>query len=82
VKLGIARERRDGERRVAATPETVKQLAGLGLDVLVESRAGVSAGHADDEYREAGAQIVADLDPAGWTSSPMSVRWNFRRRQP
>ena len=64
MKLGIARERREGERRVAATPETVKQLAGLGLEVLVESHAGVSAGHADDEYREAGAHIVADIDPA------------------
>ena len=41
MKLGIARERLDGERRVAATPETVKQLAGLGLEVFVES--GVSS---------------------------------------
>lgn len=62
MKLGIARERREGERRVAATPETVKQLAGLGLEVLVESRAGVFAGHGDDDYREAGAVVVPDLD--------------------
>ncbi|MDQ1593873.1 MAG: H+-translocating transhydrogenase subunit alpha [Arthrobacter pascens] len=62
MKLGIARERREGERRVAATPETVKQLTGLGLEVLVESRAGVFAGHGDDDYLQAGAMVVQDLD--------------------
>ncbi|XAS67347.1 Re/Si-specific NAD(P)(+) transhydrogenase subunit alpha [Micrococcaceae bacterium Sec5.7] len=62
MKLGIPRERRDGERRVAATPETVKQLVGLGLEVLIESRAGVAAGHSDDEYHQAGGRIVPDLD--------------------
>jgi NAD(P) transhydrogenase subunit alpha len=62
VKLGITRERRDGERRVAATPETVRLLAGLGLDVLVESNAGLPAGHSDDDYRQADARIVAKLD--------------------
>ena len=62
VRLGIARERREGERRVAATPETVKQLRGLGLEVLVESRAGVFAGHGDEDYQQAGAMVVQDLD--------------------
>ena len=47
---------------MAATPETVKQLAGLGLDVLIESGAGAAAGHSDHEYAEAGAHIVQDLD--------------------
>jgi NAD(P) transhydrogenase subunit alpha len=65
VKVGVARERRDGERRVAATPETVRQLAGLGLDVLVEAGAGVSAGHSDEEYRQAGARIVSALELGG-----------------
>lgn len=62
MKLGIARERREGERRVAATPETVKQLTGLGLEVQVESRAGIFAGHGDDDYLQAGAMVVQDLD--------------------
>ena len=61
MKLGIARERLEGERRVAATPETVKQLAALGLEVLVERGAGAAAGHHDEEYRESGAAIVSDL---------------------
>ncbi|MDQ0029897.1 Re/Si-specific NAD(P)(+) transhydrogenase subunit alpha [Arthrobacter bambusae] len=64
MKLGIARERLDGERRVAATPETVTQLAGLGLEVVVESGAGTAAGYSDEAYREAGALIVPTLDLA------------------
>lgn len=62
MKLGIPRERREGERRVAATPDTVKQLKGLGLDVLVEAGAGEAAGHPDQDYRQAGAAIVPHLD--------------------
>jgi H+-translocating NAD(P) transhydrogenase subunit alpha len=65
LKLGIPRESREGERRVAATPETVKQLAGLGLEVLVESMAGVAAGYSDQEYQQAGARIVDRLETPG-----------------
>ncbi|MFK0010059.1 NAD(P) transhydrogenase subunit alpha [Paenarthrobacter sp. NPDC090520] len=62
MKAGIARETLDGERRVAATPETVKQLVALGLAVEVESGAGVASGHSDDDYRAAGATLVPSLD--------------------
>lgn len=62
MKLGIPRERRDGERRVAATPDTVKQLAGMGLDILIEAGAGAAAGHPDRAYTEAGAAVVPELD--------------------
>jgi NAD(P) transhydrogenase subunit alpha len=62
VKVGIGRERRDGEKRVAATPETVAQLAGLGVDVTVETGAGAAAGYADAAYLKAGAELVADFD--------------------
>lgn len=63
VKLGIAREHREGERRVAGTPETVQQLIGLGLEVLVESRAGAAAGYSDEAYVRAGARVVPVLEP-------------------
>ena len=67
MRVGIARERRAGERRVAATPETVRQLVGLGLEVLVEHGAGEASGHADSAYEEAGATVeevleLGDLD--------------------
>ncbi|MBT2249444.1 Re/Si-specific NAD(P)(+) transhydrogenase subunit alpha [Arthrobacter sp. BHU FT2] len=62
MKVGIPRERRDGERRVAATPDTVKQLTGMGLEVLVEAAAGELAGHPDRDYTQAGAAVVPALD--------------------
>ncbi len=61
MRVGIARERRTGERRVAATPETVRQLAGLGLDVHVEAGAGEASGHSDASYAAAGATVVDAL---------------------
>lgn len=64
MKLGIPRERREGERRVAATPETVKQLSGMGLEVLIETGAGEAAGYPDAEYRTAGAHTANELDLA------------------
>lgn len=62
MKVGIPRERRDGERRVAATPDTVKQLTGMGLLVLVEAAAGERSGHPDRDYTQAGAAVVPALD--------------------
>ncbi|HCN23182.1 MAG TPA: Re/Si-specific NAD(P)(+) transhydrogenase subunit alpha [Arthrobacter bacterium] len=62
MKLGIPRERHEGERRVSATPETVKQLVGLGLEVLIESTAGDLAGYSDHDYVQAGARMVPYLN--------------------
>ena len=47
MKLAVLKERRAGETRVAATPETVKKLKGLGLDIMVETGAGAGARIAD-----------------------------------
>src|SRR5437868_5837258 len=60
MKLAVLKEHRDGETRVAATPETVKKLKGLGLDVTVETGAGASARMADTDYTAAGATIAPD----------------------
>ncbi|MBW1844450.1 MAG: NAD(P)(+) transhydrogenase (Re/Si-specific) subunit alpha, partial [Deltaproteobacteria bacterium] len=57
MKIGIPNEIDPGERRVAATPDSVKRLIGLGFEVLVESGAGESAGFANAEYQESGAEI-------------------------
>ncbi len=64
MKLAILKERRDGEARVAATPETVKKLKGLGLDVVVETSAGALARMADNDYLSAGATITPDMASA------------------
>lgn len=60
MKLAVLRERREAERRVAATPESVKKLVGLGLDVAVEAGAGAGAHHPDAAYEQAGATVAAD----------------------
>ena len=52
-----------GERRVAATPETVAKYLKLGHEVLVESGAGAGIFASDDAYRQAGAQIVEGAEP-------------------
>ncbi|MGB5949314.1 MAG: Re/Si-specific NAD(P)(+) transhydrogenase subunit alpha [Parvibaculum sp.] len=59
MKLAIPRERQDGETRVAASPETVKKLVALGLDVTVESGAGALANFSDAAFQEAGAKIAS-----------------------
>jgi len=61
VLVGVRRERCAGERRVAATPETVQQLTALGLQVAVESGAGSAAGYSDEAFAGAGATVVPDL---------------------
>src|SRR5579862_8548075 len=64
MKLSVLKERRAGETRVAATPETVKKLKGLGLDVTVESGAGAGARFADADYAQAGASMAPDAATA------------------
>jgi NAD(P) transhydrogenase subunit alpha len=65
MKLGIPRETRPNETRVAATPETVKKFKGLGLEVLVEAGAGSGAHLADADYAAAGATLVPAADALG-----------------
>ena len=64
MKLAILKERRAGEARVAATPETVKKLKGLGLEVVVETGAGSAARMSDADYTTAGASIAPDAATA------------------
>jgi NAD(P) transhydrogenase subunit alpha len=64
MKLAILKERRAGEARVAATPESVKKLKGLGLEVIVESGAGEKARIADGDYVAQGAVIAPDAATA------------------
>ena len=56
-RIAVLRERASGERRVAATRETVKKFVGLGATVSVETGAGQSASISDEDYRGAGATV-------------------------
>ena len=64
MRLAVLKERRAGEARVAATPDTVKKLIGLGLSVAIEAGAGIQAAISDDEFSAAGAEIAADAAAA------------------
>ena len=61
MKLAVPKETAPGETRVAATPESVKKLKGLGLDVVIEAGAGAYARISDADYVAAGASIAADV---------------------
>ncbi len=60
MKIGIPKEIHPSERRVAGSPETVKIMVGMGLEVLVEKGAGSASMMLDHDYEEAGARICPD----------------------
>jgi NAD(P) transhydrogenase subunit alpha len=62
VKIAVLRERAEGERRVSATPETVKKFIGLGAELAVEAGAGETASIADAAYVDAGATVADRAD--------------------
>jgi len=64
MKLAVIREKRDAEKRVAASPETVKKLTALGFDVVVEAGAGAGASISDSAFEISGAAIAANLAAA------------------
>lgn len=64
MKIAVLKERRAHEARVAASPDTVKKLKALGLDVTVEAGAGTAAAISDQAFRDAGAEIAADAAAA------------------
>ena len=57
--VAVPKEIRDGEKRVALVPDIISKLTRLGLEVAIESGAGIAAQASDDAYRAAGAQVVA-----------------------
>ncbi|MEI8320497.1 MAG: Re/Si-specific NAD(P)(+) transhydrogenase subunit alpha [Alphaproteobacteria bacterium] len=58
MKIAILKETISTEHRVAASPETVKKLVGLGFSVFLEKSAGLAASIPDQQYEEVGAHIV------------------------
>src|SRR5512142_2143200 len=64
MKVAIIKERRLYERRVAATPDSVKRTIEMGLQVTIESGAGAEVYFADEAYKAAGATIAGDCATA------------------
>ena len=67
----VPRERRPGESRVAATPETVKRMVKEGFTVTIETGAGVAAFFPDADYQAAGATLTATPD---WSAADVVLR--------
>ncbi len=61
MRIAALRERIEGERRVAITPESARQLVDAGLVVTIESGAGAESGYADAAYQAAGAEVAASV---------------------
>ncbi|MGK9236859.1 NAD(P)(+) transhydrogenase (Re/Si-specific) subunit alpha, partial [Inquilinus limosus] len=64
MRIVVLRERREGERRVAATADSVRKLVGLGAAVVVEAGAGLGSAVPDEAYRSAGAEVAPDAAAA------------------
>ena len=60
MKVAVPKERRKHETRVAASPETVKKIVALGLEVVVETEAGQGASISDAAFEAAGARIASN----------------------
>jgi NAD(P) transhydrogenase subunit alpha len=74
MKIAVLKETAAIETRVAATPETVKKLIGLGASVAVEAGAGAGARIADDDYAAAGATVAARKDVIGGAQMVLGVQ--------
>ena len=72
MKIGIPLEVTEGERRVAATPDTVKKLKKLGFEVMVSRDAGAEATYSDAAYADAGAEIVSD--DVAWSTADILLK--------
>src|SRR3989344_9420536 len=84
--IGIPKETKDKENRVALTPEGAKQLVTKGHTVLVEKNAGAGSGFSDEDYSKNGAETVdtekawsADIVPK--VKEPMEPEYKFLKNQ-
>jgi NAD(P) transhydrogenase subunit alpha len=59
MQIAVPKETRDGEKRVALVPDVINKLTKLGLDVVIESGAGVHSQGTDAEYESAGAKVIS-----------------------
>ncbi len=76
MKIGIHKETTGYEKRVALTPEGVTKLAKEDHKILVETGAGVLSSYPDEDYKNAGAEIVKDKS-AVFTDSDLIISFNF-----
>ena len=71
--FGIVKELKNGETRVAISPDVVAMLRENGLNVLIETNAGVLSGFTDDDYIQNGATIANSAEEV-WNNSKIIVK--------
>jgi len=71
--LGVPKEIKIGEKRVALTPSLCRRVTSLGANVLIEKGAGLNAGFRDDEYRKSGATVIASAAKV-WKSADLVLK--------
>jgi alanine dehydrogenase len=87
MKIGVPKEIKTNENRIALVPAGAETLIGAGHSVLVETGAGLGSGFSDDDFTSVGATIAPDAD-AVWRESemimkvkePIRVEWPRMRR--
>ncbi len=73
MKIGVPKELFAGEKRVALTPDSAKQLQKLGFDVLVESNAGELANFSNAAYEEANVRVISDAQSL-WSEADIILK--------
>ena len=73
MKIGIPREIKNHEYRVAITPAGVHELVGRGHEVVIESGAGIGSSFADGDFKTAGAQILSTADQV-WQTAELLLK--------
>ena len=73
MRIGVVKEIKQAEKRVALTPAGAHELAALGHDVLVETGAGVGSGFPDDAYASVGARLLSDAAEV-WHDSELLMK--------
>ncbi|MCV9886879.1 alanine dehydrogenase [Metabacillus halosaccharovorans] len=71
--IGVPKEIKNNENRVALTPGGVTQLVAFGHRVLIEDQAGVGSGFENEDYKQAGAEIVDNAEKV-WANSEMVMK--------
>jgi alanine dehydrogenase len=86
MRIGVPKEIKDREHRVALTPDGARQLVGQGHEVLIQSQAGLGSGFHDEEYLAVGTKIVSldqawDVDLVLKVKEPLEPEYKFLGRQ-
>ncbi|WP_085523100.1 alanine dehydrogenase [Tuberibacillus sp. Marseille-P3662] len=74
MRIGIPKEIKNNENRVAITPGGVDNLVGQGHEVYIEAGAGIGSGFSDEQYKDAGAHIVNRAEDAWRVEMVMKVK--------